>query len=173
LDQEAVKIVDQEEKPFEDTVVKVFRCAKVVKGGRRFSFAALVVVGDRAGKVGVGYGKANEVPQAVEKGLKDAKKSVQRVILANRTIPHSVIGKYGATKIIMVPASPGTGVIAGTGARAILEYAGVQDVLTKVFGSTSAKNVVKATLNGLKKLRSKESIENIRGIALAANNPNT
>ncbi|OHB61949.1 MAG: 30S ribosomal protein S5 [Planctomycetes bacterium RBG_13_46_10] len=164
-------MAEQEEKPFEDTVVKVFRCAKVVKGGRRFSFAALVVVGDRAGRVGVGYGKANEVPQAVEKGLKDAKKNLERIILSNRTIPHKVVGKYGATKIIMVPASPGTGVIAGTGARAVLEYAGVQDILTKVYGSTSAKNVVKATLNGLRKLRNKEIIESIRGVALAANGP--
>jgi small subunit ribosomal protein S5 len=163
---EPVKLADQEEKPFEDTVVKVFRCSKVVKGGRRFSFAALVVVGDRAGTVGVGYGKANEVPMAVEKGVKDAKKSLQRIALVDRTIPHRVDGKYGATRIILVPASPGTGVIAGSSARAVLEYAGVQDVLTKVYGSTSAKNVVKATLNGLLRLRTKDVIESRRGVEI-------
>lgn len=163
---EPVKLADQEERPFEDTVVKVFRCSKVVKGGRRFSFAALVVVGDRAGTVGIGYGKANEVPLAVEKGVKDAKKSLQRIALVDRTIPHRVDGKYGATRIIMVPASPGTGVIAGSSARAVLEYAGVQDVLTKVYGSTSAKNVVKATLNGLLRLRTKDVIESRRGVEI-------
>lgn len=163
---EPVKLADQEEKPFEDTVVKIFRCSKVVKGGRRFSFAALVVVGDRAGTVGIGYGKANEVPMAVEKGVKDAKKSLQRIALVDRTIPHRVDGKYGATRIIMVPASPGTGVIAGSSARAVLEYAGVQDVLTKVYGSTSAKNVVKATLNGLLRLRTKDEVESLRGVEI-------
>lgn len=161
---ESVKITGQEEKPLEDTVVKVYRCAKVVKGGRRFSFAALVVLGDRAGTVGIGYGKANEVPLAVEKGVKDAKKSLNKIALLERTIPHQVTGKYRATKITLVPASPGTGVIAGSGARAVLEYAGVQDVLTKVFGSTSAKNVVKATLDGLLKLRSRETVEALRGV---------
>ena len=163
---EPVKLVDQEEKPLEDTVVKVFRCSKVVKGGRRFSFAALVVVGDRNGTVGVGYGKANEVPQAVEKAVKDAKKSLCKVELMERTIPHQIQGKYRATTITMVPASPGTGVIAGSSSRAVLEYAGVQDVLTKVYGSTSAKNVVKATLDGLLKLRSKEMVESLRGVAI-------
>jgi small subunit ribosomal protein S5 len=163
---EPVRQMEQEEKPLEDTVVKVYRCAKVVKGGRRFSFAALVVVGDRSGTVGIGYGKANEVPQAVEKGVKDAKKNLRNIILAGRTIPHQVSGSYRATKITLVPASPGTGVIAGSSARAVLEFAGVQDVLTKVYGSTSAKNVVKATLNGLMKIRSPEMIENLRGVKL-------
>jgi len=166
LELEAVKLAEQEERPLEDTVVKIFRCAKVVKGGRRFSFAALVVVGDRAGTVGIGYGKANEVPLAVEKGIKDAKKSLRKIALLGRTIPHRVISKYRATKIIMVPASPGTGVIAGSSARAVLEYAGVQDVLTKVYGSTSAKNVVKATMDGLLKLRNKEMIESFRGVTI-------
>lgn len=161
---EPVNISGQDEKILEDTVVKIFRCAKVVKGGRRFSFAALVVVGDRAGTVGTGYGKANEVPLAVEKGIKDAKKILHKIPLVGRTIPHQVIGKYRATKVVLVPASPGTGVIAGSSARAVLEYTGVQDVLTKVYGSTSAKNVVKATLNGLLKLRSKEMVESLRGV---------
>ena len=163
---ELVKLSGQEEKPLEDTVVKIFRCSKVVKGGRRFSFAALVVIGDRAGTVGVGYGKANEVPLAVEKGVKDAKKNLQRIALVGRTIPHQINGRYRATKITLVPASPGTGVIAGSSARAVLEYAGVQDVLTKVYGSTSAKNVVKATLDGLLKLRSREMVESLRGVEI-------
>ncbi|MGD9109885.1 MAG: 30S ribosomal protein S5 [Phycisphaerales bacterium] len=157
-------ITDQQEQPLEDTVVKIYRCSKVVKGGRRFSFAALVVVGDRAGTVGVGYGKAREVPLSVEKAVKDAKKSLHSVPLVGRTIPHQVTGKYRATKIVLVPANPGTGVIAGSSARAVLEYAGVQDVLTKVYGSTSAKNVVKATMNGLLRLRDKEMIESERGV---------
>ena len=163
---ESVTISAQEEQPFEETVVKVFRCAKVVKGGRRFSFAALVVVGDRAGTVGLGYGKANEVPLAVEKGIKDAKKNLRKISLLGQTIPHQVEGKYGATRVILLPASPGTGVIAGSSARAVLEYAGVRNVLTKVYGSTSAKNVVKATLIALLKLRSKEMVESLRGVQI-------
>ena len=158
----------QGEQPFEDTVVKVFRCSKVVKGGRRFSFAALVVVGDRNGTVGIGYGKANEVPPAVEKAVKDAKKSLQEVSLVGGTLPHKVVGKCRATSITMVPASPGTGVIAGSSARAVLEYAGVRNVLTKINGSTSAKNVVKAVMDGLLKLRNKESIESLRGVEIEA-----
>ncbi len=165
---EPVKLAEQEERPLEDTVIKVFRCSKVVKGGRRFSFAALVVVGDRAGTVGIGYGKANEVPLAVEKAIKDAKKALNKIPLVGRTIPHRIDGRYRATKIVMVPASPGTGVIAGSSARAVLEYTGVQDVLTKVYGSTSAKNVVKATLDGLMRLRSKEMVESLRGVKVEA-----
>jgi small subunit ribosomal protein S5 len=161
---EPVRTSEFEEKPLEDTVVKIYRTSKVVKGGRRFGFGALVVVGDRSGTVGIGYGKANEVPQAVEKGVKEAKKDLKKVPLVGRTLPHQVKGKFGSTRITLVPASPGTGVIAGLSARAVLEYAGVQDVLTKVFGSTSAKNVVKATLNGLLRLHSKEEIEALRGV---------
>lgn len=161
---EPVRPMEQEESPLEDTVVKIYRCAKVVKGGRRFSFGALVVVGDRAGTVGIGYAKANEVPQAVEKGIKEAKKDLHKIPLLGRTLPHQVMGKFGSTRVILVPASPGTGVIAGLSARAILEYAGVQDVLTKVYGSTSAKNVLKATMDGLMKLRTKEMIEQLRGV---------
>ncbi|MHC4573566.1 MAG: 30S ribosomal protein S5 [Planctomycetota bacterium] len=165
---EPVKVAGQQEQLFEETVVKVYRCAKVVKGGRRFSFAALVVLGDRSGTVGIGYGKANEVPLAVEKGIKDARKNLHKIALLGRTIPHQVNGKYRATKIVLVPASPGTGVIAGSSARAVLELAGVQDVLTKVYGSTSAKNVVKATLQGLLKLRSAEMVESLRGVEVKA-----
>lgn len=165
---EPVNLSGQQEQTFEETVVKIYRCSKVVKGGRRFSFAALVVVGDRVGTVGIGYGKANEVPLAVEKGIKDAKKSLHKIALLARTIPHQIDGKYRATKVILVPASPGTGVIAGSSARAVLELSGVQDVLTKVYGSTSAKNVVKATLDGLLKLRSKEMVESLRGVQIEA-----
>lgn len=161
---EPVSTAAREEQLLEDTVVKIFRCSKVVKGGRRFSFAALVVVGDRAGTVGIGYGKANEVPLSVEKAVKDAKKSLNKIALVGRTIPHQITGKYRATKIVMVPANPGTGVISGSSARAVLEYAGVQDVLTKVYGSTSAKNVVKATMDGLLRLRDKEMVESLRGV---------
>lgn len=164
---EPIRAPEFEEKPLEDTVVKIYRCAKVVKGGRRFSFAALVVVGDRAGSVGIGYGKANEVPAAVEKGIKDAKKVLYKLPLIGTTIPHQVIGKYRATRIILAPASPGTGVIAGSSARAVLEFAGVRDALTKVYGSTSAKNVVKATIDGLLKLRNKDMVQALRGVALS------
>jgi small subunit ribosomal protein S5 len=168
LAEESIKLAVQEEKPLENTVVKVFRCAKVVKGGRRFSFAALVVVGDRSGTVGVGYGKANEVPQAVEKGVKEAKKQLYQITVIDGTLPHPVSGKFGATSITLVPASAGTGVIAGSSARAVLEFAGVKNVLTKVYGSTGAKNVVKATINGLLKLRNKESVETLRGVEVSA-----
>jgi small subunit ribosomal protein S5 len=164
---EPIRAPEYEEKPLEDTVVKIYRCAKVVKGGRRFSFAALVVVGDRTGSVGIGYGKANEVPAAVEKGIKEAKKVLYKIPLVGTTIPHQVVGKYRATSIILAPASPGTGVIAGSSARAVLEFAGVRDALTKVYGSTSAKNVVKATIDGLLKLRSKEAVQTLRGVALS------
>ncbi len=165
--EESIKNVGQES-PIEETVVKVFRSAKVVKGGRRFSFSAMVAVGDRAGTVGIGYGKAREVPMAVDKAIKDARKNLHEVALEGQTIPHQIIGKFGATKITMIPASPGTGVIAGSGARAVLELAGVHDVLTKVYGSTATKNVVKATMDGLLKLRSPESIGQLRGVAVQA-----
>jgi len=164
LAQEAVKVGIGGEQPLEDTVVKVFRSAKVVKGGRRFSFAALVVVGDRNGTVGIGYGKANEVPPAVEKAVKDGKKNLCAITLVDGTLPHKVIGKCRSTSIIMVPASPGTGVIAGSAARVVLEYAGVRNVLTKINGSTSAKNVVKAVIDGLLRLRDKETVESLRGV---------
>ena len=146
--EEVVKL-GMKEQPLEDTVVKVFRCSKVVKGGRRFSFAALVVVGDREGTVGIGYGKANEVPPAVEKAVKDAKKNLHSVPLVNGTLPHKIVGKCRATSVTMVPAGPGTGVIASSSVRAVLEYAGVHNILTKINGSTSAKNVLRAVMDGL------------------------
>ena len=163
---EPIRYAMQKEQPLEDTVVKIYRCAKVVKGGRRFSFAGLVVVGDRNGTVGIGYGKANEVPQAVEKAVKQAKKTLQEVPVIDGTIPHQVEGKCRATRVTLIPASPGTGVIAATSVRAVLEFAGVHNVLTKIHGSTSAKNVVKATLDGLMKLRSKEQVEALRGVEI-------
>jgi len=157
---------DGEVKAVEEKVVNIYRSATVVKGGRRFSFGALVVVGDRAGQVGVGYGKANEVPQAVEKGIKNARKDMRRISLKGTTMPHQVVGRYGASKVVLVPASGGTGVIAGSSVRAVLELAGVHDVLTKSYGSTSAKNLVKATLDGLMRLRSAEQVEALRGVSL-------
>jgi len=158
---------DFEEKPFEEHVVKIYRCAKVVKGGRRFRFAALVIVGDRNGQVGVGYGKANEVPAAVDKGIKNARKNVLAVPLRGRTIPHKVVGRFGAAKVIMVPAHEGTGVIAGVHLRPLLELAGIRDVLTKSHGSANPKNMVQAGLAGLQRLRSAETVAKLRGVELS------
>ena len=157
---------DREPSPYDEAVVKIYRCSTVVKGGRRFSFAALVVAGDRAGHVGWGYGKANEVPLAVEKAMKEARKSLKAVTLAGNTIPHKIVGRFGGSSIILLPAREGTGVIAGASARAVLELAGVQDVLTKIQGSTAPKNVVKATLDGLLKLRSPQQVQELRGVVL-------
>jgi len=154
----------RDESPYEDTLVKLFRCATVVKGGRRFSFGALVVVGDRNGKVGFGYGKANEVPPAVEKGVKAARRKLRTIPLKGTTIPHRVVGRFGASQIVLIPASEGTGVIAGAAPRAVLELAGVKDVLTKSYGSNSAKNLVKATIDGLLQLRTRAKIEELRGV---------
>lgn len=150
----------------EDVLVKLYRCATVVKGGRRFSFGALVVVGDRSGRVAYGYGKANEVPTAVEKGIKAAKRDLHTIPLRGTTIPHQVMGRFGASRIALIPASEGTGVIAGSAPRAVLELAGVKDVLTKCYGSTSPKNLVKATLDGLLQLRTRAQIEALRGVTL-------
>jgi small subunit ribosomal protein S5 len=158
---------DRQDRPrdeFEEIVVKVRRCAKVVKGGKRFSFAALVVVGNRKGKVGWGHGKAKEVPFAVEKAIKDAKKRLVEVPIKDTTIPHTIVSKFRATSVILRPAAKGTGTIAGASARAVLELAGVRDILSKVFGSTNPLNVVKATYEGLARLKSKKAIEAIRGI---------
>jgi small subunit ribosomal protein S5 len=152
----------------DDQVVKVYRCATVVRGGRRFSFGALAVVGDRKGQVGIGYGKANEVPQAVEKAVKAGRKNLKKVRLRGTTIPHQVTGRYGASKVVLVPAAEGTGVIASASVRAVLELAGVKNVLTKSLGSSSAKNLVKATLDGLLALRDAEMIAKLRGVPVQA-----
>ena len=151
---------------FTEKVVKVRRCATVVKGGRRFSFAGLVVVGNGKGKVGCGYGKANEVPPAVEKAIKDGMKNLVEVPVVSGTIPHRVEGWSGTSKVILLPASPGTGIIAGAAVRAVCESAGIQDVLTKAHGSVNPVNLVKATIEGLKQLRTLEDVERLRGVSL-------
>lgn len=152
-----------EEAQLIEKVVHISRTAKVVKGGRRFSFSAVIVVGDGGGKVGSGLGKAKEVPVAIRKGIERAKKNMIKVPLVNQTIPHEVIGKYGAGMVLLKPAGEGTGVIAGGAIRAMLEAAGVQNVLTKCMGSHNPHNIVKATLKGLSQLRSRETIAARRG----------
>ncbi len=166
---EAKKSAAERENPeFDDVVVKVYRCSKVVRGGRRFSFSALVVVGDRNGRVGIGYGKANEVPSAVEKGRKQATRSLGPIRLNGPTLPHAVMGRFGSSRVRLLPASAGTGVIAGASVRAVLELAGVHDCLTKVYGSTSPKNLVKATLDALTSLRDRSQIEALREVSIAS-----
>lgn len=147
-----------------ENVIQIYRTAKVVKGGRRFSFAALVVVGDQNGSVGIGYGKANEVPQAVEKGMAEAKKNMVKVQLHGSTIPHPITGRSGASKIVLVPASEGTGVIAGKKVAPLFELAGIGNLLTKAYGSTCPKNLLRAGMDALKKLRSAEQISELRGV---------
>ena len=159
---------ESDEGGVESSVVRIYRCAKVVKGGRTFSFGALVVAGDRRGSIGIGYGKANEVPPSVEKATKDARKAMFKVNLKGTTIPHQVQGTSGASKVVLVPARPGTGVTAGKSVRPCLELAGITDILSKAYGSTSPKNLVKATIAALRALQSKEQVERIRGTALGA-----
>lgn len=150
-----------------DKVIKIRRCAAVVKGGRRFSFTALVVVGDGQGKVAWGYGKANEVPPAVDKATKDGSQKLQSVHLDGSTIPHEVIGRFGAARVVLVPASPGTGLIAGAAVRAVCEACGIHDILTKSYGTSNPTNVVKATIDALMNLRSKAEVERLRGVSLS------
>src|SRR5271157_886737 len=153
----------------EERVVKIRRCAAVVKGGRRFSFNALVVVGDRHGRVAWGYGKANEVPPAVEKAAKDAQETLKRqrkVELKGQSIPHRVVGRFGGSRVILVPAGPGTGVKAGPGVRDVLQVCGVRNILTKVHGSSNPINLVKATIQGLLELRTREDVARLRGVTL-------
>lgn len=157
---------DADDSGLSEVVVKIHRCATVVRGGRRFSFGSLVVVGDRNGKVGIGYGKAKEVPSSIEKAKKTATRNMTAVKLVHGTIPHRVIGRHGAAKVVMVPAAAGTGVIAGGSVRAVLELAGVSDVLTKSYGSNTPKNLVRATFDGLSKLFTREDIEELRGVRL-------
>ncbi|MCA9105999.1 MAG: 30S ribosomal protein S5 [Pirellulaceae bacterium] len=150
-----------------ERVVKIKRCAAVVKGGRRFSFAAMVVVGDGKGRVGWGYGKANEVPPSVEKANKQASRTLVRVSTVDGTIPHIVKGRYGAAKVILVPAGPGTGVIAGAAVRAVCEAAGITNILTKSYGSSNSVTLVKATIEALKQLRTQQDVEALRGVSLS------
>ena len=160
------ELLEDSTQALESTTVGIFRTATVVKGGRRFSFAALVVVGDRRGSVGIGYGKGRGVPVAIEKAQKAARKNIVRVELKDGTLPHQIEGRFGASMIRLIPASPGTGVIAGGTARAVLEMVGVQDCLTKAYGSTNKKNLSKAVLDGLTRLRTKEQIASYRGVEI-------
>lgn len=153
----------QEDSEFEDKVIHINRCAKVVKGGRRFSFAAIVVVGDKKGQVGVGLGKAGEVPEAIKKAGKQAKKNLMKIPLEGSTIPHETLGHFGASQVLMKPAPEGTGIIASSSVRAILEVAGIQNILTKSLRRDNPHNVVRATLEALRGLRSFSDIAKARG----------
>lgn len=157
------KFVEGEVPELQEKVIYINRVAKVVKGGRRFSLSALVVVGDGNGNVGVGFGKAKEVPLAIQKGIQEAKKNIFKVALNKSTIPHAIVGHFGAGRVMLKPASAGTGLIAGGPVRAVLELAGVRDILTKSLGSTNALNMVRATVAGLKELRNANDVAKMRG----------
>ncbi len=160
--------INHDELELIDKVIYINRVAKVVKGGRRFGFSALVVVGDTHGHVGIGMGKANEVPEAISKAIEKAKKSLVKIPLAENTIPYQVIGHFGASKVLLKPASKGTGVIAGGPVRAIVDAAGIKDILTKSIGSNNPHNVVKATMDGLLQMKNPEDIVRNRGFAVNA-----
>lgn len=149
-----------------ENVVQIRRCACVVKGGRRFSFAAFVVAGNEAGEVGWGYGKGNEVPIAVEKATKAANRKKLRVPLVETTIPHEIVGRYGSSRVLLLPAAPGTGIIAGGTVRAVVEAVGIKDILTKSRGSTNPLNLVKATFDALERLRTREDVARLRGVSI-------